>query len=70
MLDIERTYWPRFEGGRRKLSDDVAVAKERDDIERKMGNGSCLVKRRTKPWRASPPLLIKTRKGVIPMPPP
>lgn len=25
ILDIERTYWSRFEGGKRKLSDDVAV---------------------------------------------
>ena len=25
MLDIERTYWSRFEGGKRKLSDEVAV---------------------------------------------
>lgn len=25
LLDIERTYWSRFEDGKRKLSDDVAV---------------------------------------------
>lgn len=25
MLDIERTYWSRFEGGKRKVSDDVAA---------------------------------------------
>jgi len=25
MLDIERTYWSRFEGGKRKVTDDVAA---------------------------------------------
>lgn len=25
MLDIERTYWSRFEGGKRRLSEEVAV---------------------------------------------